>query len=89
MEVFIKRTMQQLGVTTKELAERMGKSPQNVSNIVNGGKNMSMNTLQQVADALGVPPYVLLQPDEALPTGSPTVQPVCPHCGRPVTVHLE
>ena len=95
MEVYIKNVMQQQGVTTGELARRLGKSLQNTSNIVNGGKNLSMNTLQQVADALGVPAWRLVAPGGVgeLPaqdaTGTAASVSVCPYCGHELTVRVE
>ena len=89
MEVYIKNVMQQQGVSTKQLAERLKKSPQYVSNIVNGGKNLSMNTLQEVANALGVPTWRLLAPDGVGERTTDGLAQVCPHCGKPITVKIE
>lgn len=89
MEVYIKNVMQQQGVSTKQLAERLNKSPQYVSNIVNGGKNLSMNTLQDVAAALGVPAWRLLAPDHVGERPSDGSSQVCPHCGHRLNIKIE
>lgn len=94
MEVFIKREMLRRGISNRQLAQALGVGDSYASGISRGDKNLSMNTLQQVADVLGVPVWRLLAPDDALPSaegagadGQP--QAVCPHCGRAVTVRLE
>ena len=93
MEVYIKEEMTRQGITVKELAGRLGKSIQHTSNIVNGGKNLSMNTLQLVADALQVSPWRLLAPEGVgvLPSPWPSPQPSfkCPYCGHTLTVEIK
>jgi len=76
--------MKRLDITSKELAKRLGKSPQYIGNLVNGGKNLSMNTLQSVAKALGVQEWRLLAPEEGVDASiSPGGQSiVCPYCGK-------
>lgn len=81
--------MKRLGITSKELAERLGKSPQYIGNLVNGGKNLSMNTLQSVAKALGVQEWRLLAPEEEvianIPSGGQSI--VCPYCSQPIELN--
>lgn len=50
----IKDILSDKNMTSKELAEKMGKAPQYVSNIINGGKGASISTLIEVAKALDV-----------------------------------
>lgn len=50
----IKAILSEKNMTSKELAERMGKAPQYVSNIINGGKGVSISTLIEVAKTLNV-----------------------------------
>lgn len=50
----IKDILLEKNMTSKELAERMGKAPQYVSNIINGGKGASISTLIEVAKTLNV-----------------------------------
>ena len=50
----IKEILSEKGMTSKQLAERMGKAPQYISNVINGGKGASIPTLIEVAKALNV-----------------------------------
>lgn len=50
----IKEILIEKGISSKELALRMGKAPQYVSNIINGGKGISVSTLIEIAKALKV-----------------------------------
>ena len=50
----IKDILSDKNMTSKELAEKMGKAPQYVSNIINGGKGASISTLIEVAKALNI-----------------------------------
>jgi len=50
----VKEILAQKGMTSKELAERMNKAPQYVSNIINGGKGVSISTLVGIAQTLDV-----------------------------------
>ena len=81
--------MKRLGITSKELAERLGKSPQYIGNLVNGGKNLSMNTLQSVAKALDVPEWRLLAPEKELMEnvshGGHSI--VCPYCQQSIELN--
>ena len=54
LKLRIKDVMTEKGITSRQLAERMGKTPQYIGNIINGGKAMSLNSLIKVADALDV-----------------------------------
>lgn len=44
--------METLGVNQKELAQRMGCSPQYVSKILKGKENLSLETISKIEDAL-------------------------------------
>ncbi len=50
----IKDILSDKNMTSKELAEKMGKAPQYISNIINGGKGASISTLIEVAKALNI-----------------------------------
>lgn len=50
----IKEILSEKGMTSKELAEKMGKSRQYISNIITGGKGMSITTLSEIARVLDV-----------------------------------
>lgn len=88
MKTYIKEQMDDLGVSNTQLSERMGKSPQQISNIANGDKNLSMNMLQQVADALGVEPWRLLAPRDVRERRAGGDVPRCPYCGRALSLKV-
>lgn len=77
----IKEILVSKGMTAKALAEKMGKSPQYLNSIINGGKGMSMATLTEVAISLNVEFWQLFaSPEEA--TGENVIR--CPHCQKPI-----
>lgn len=48
------RTIRELGMTQKQLAEKMGMSPQMVNKIVKGKENLTLQTIAKLEDTLGV-----------------------------------
>jgi transcriptional regulator with XRE-family HTH domain len=52
-------------VSKTELAERLGRSKSFVSQVLGGGRNLTLRTLADVADALGCRVRVLLAPRKA------------------------
>ena len=90
MEVFIKREMQRKGINNRQLAAALGVGDSYASGISRGDKNLSMNTLQQVADVLQVPVWRLLAPEEvadAPSTHSSVIR--CPNCGHEIKIKVE
>lgn len=61
----IKEILKSKGITSKELAARLGKAPQYLSNITNGGKGASLSTLSEIADALDVDMGELFAPSKS------------------------
>lgn len=51
----ILRTLRAKKISQKELAERIGVSPQQVSKIVKGSENLTLETISKLEAALGVP----------------------------------
>jgi transcriptional regulator with XRE-family HTH domain len=49
----LSRALDEQGLTQSKLARRMGKSPAFVSQILAGGRNLTLSTIAQVAEALG------------------------------------
>lgn len=47
------------GMTQKEVAEKIGKSPTSISQIVSGVYQPSSETLKRICDVLEVPPAIL------------------------------
>ena len=54
-ELRIKEILKERNMTGKSLAESMGKAPQYISNVINGGKGVSINSLEEIAKHLEVP----------------------------------
>lgn len=52
--VMVLRKLRELGLTQKELAERLGCSQQYVSKIVKGKENLSLETITKLEEALGL-----------------------------------
>lgn len=90
----IKEHLKASGKTAKELAEAVGISRVTASNIINNKTAPSLETLQRMAEALGVPLWqFFVSPEEvAASTQQETgqgVRLVCPHCGMPLHVDLS
>ncbi len=51
----IKETRQKMGITQKELAHRLGTSPQNLAQYESGKRNPKLETIKKIATALNVP----------------------------------
>lgn len=88
----IKEHLKASGKTTKELAEAVGISRVTASNIINNKTAPSLETLQRMAEALGVPLWQLFASPEEVAASTPQetgqgVRLVCPHCGK--TLHVD
>jgi len=82
LSVRIKEVIKEKGLTIQSLADTMGINRVNLSSSING--NPTVETLQKIADALGVPISELFeQPDKD------TVQLTCPNCGKSITIKAE
>lgn len=57
----IAQAMQKAGVSQTELATRLGKTRGHVSQLLAGGRNLTLGTIAEVADALGYRAEVRLQ----------------------------
>ena len=66
------QALDEAGVTKAELARRLGKSPGFVSQVLGGGRNLTLRTLSDIAAALAQRPTLNLSCDEeSFVTGSP------------------
>lgn len=75
----IKEILKSKGMTAKELAGIMGVSEASLSLTIKAGANPSLQTLQRIADALGMSvPELFEAPKEGVIT--------CPHCGKPIAI---
>lgn len=79
----IRELLAERGMSGRELAEKMEVSPAYVSNIVNGGKSVSINSLTAVAIALDVDFVELFE------KGAVTQRTRCPHCGKEIRVSFH
>ena len=52
------------GVTRAELARRLGKSPGFVSQVLGGGRNLTLRTLSDIASALSLRPILQLSSEQ-------------------------
>ncbi|MFL6196295.1 MAG: helix-turn-helix domain-containing protein [Thermoanaerobaculia bacterium] len=59
------RALRSNGLTQAELAERMGKSKGFVSQVLGGGRNLTLRTLADIAGALGCKVQVQLKPEKS------------------------
>ena len=65
------QALDEAGVTKAELARRLGKSPGFVSQVLGGGRNLTLRTLSDIAAALALRPILNLSCDEeSFVTGS-------------------
>ena len=60
----IRRLREKLGISTTELARRVGISQPQISRLENGLQGFRSGTLIKIADVLGVPPFRLWMTDE-------------------------
>jgi transcriptional regulator with XRE-family HTH domain len=67
------RALRSCGMTQSELAARLGKTKGFVSQILGGGKNLTLRTLADVAGALGCKVEIQLRAEKAMntPASSP------------------
>ena len=80
MKLRIKEIMEEKGVTSVSLAEAVGIHKVSVSNIINGKINPSAETLEKIAEALGVEMWELFASKEEIVNKDKNVI-YCPKCG--------
>lgn len=78
----VKEVSKAQGVSITKLAELVGITQPNMSNIANGKTSPSLDLLERIASALGVSVPELFAPQ---PTNTIT----CPHCGKLITIKAE
>ncbi len=83
-ELRIKEILKERNMTSKSLAESMGKAPQYISNVINGGKGLSVNSLEEIAEKLDVPVSSLFADYKSCDTSLR-----CPHCGKELHIRIE
>ena len=82
----IRDILKEQGITTKELAEKMGISQSALNQSISG--NPSVKVLTNIADALDVPVWQLFtNPSEILTKDSTSI--TCPHCGKEIKIEVK
>lgn len=81
-EFRIKEICKERNLTQKELAEKIGISAVGLAKALAG--NTTVGTLDKIASALGVSVAELFEASKADGT---TI--TCPHCGKPIHLHVE
>lgn len=82
MQLRIKDISKSKGLSITKLAELVGITQPNMSNIANGKTSPSLELLERIAAALGVSVPELFAPQ-------PTNTIACPHCGKTITLKVE
>lgn len=77
MKARIKEIMQEKGVSSVVLAEKIGVSKVTVSNLINNKTMPSLKTMEDIANALEVPMWQLFASSEEVGGNTFT----CPKCG--------
>lgn len=82
----IREILSEKGITAKELAEKMGATPQYISGIIREKDTASVRVLSNIAQILEVPLSSLFD-DYQKPESS--VKVVCPNCHKEIEVELK
>ena len=83
----IKQAIKESGSSVGELAQKMGVSRQTISRQINGA-NITVSTVQKIADALGLPVGQLFD-QKPQPTNADHNVITCPHCGEKLVINLS
>ena len=83
----IKQAIKESGSSVGELAQKMGVSRQTISRQINGA-NITVETVQKIADALGLPVGQLFD-QTPQPTTAGNITITCPHCGAKLVINLS
>lgn len=83
----IKQAIKESGSSVGELAQKMGVSRQAISRQINGA-NITVETVQKIADALGLPVGQLFDQTPQQTNADHNVV-TCPHCGAKLEINLS
>ena len=83
----IKQAIKESGSSVGELAQKMGVSRQTISRQINGA-NITVETVQKIADALGLPVGQLFD-QKPQPKNADHNVITCPHCGVKLVINLS
>lgn len=80
----IKKAIKESGFTISKVAEKLGiAQPSLTAQLING--TMSLSRAKEIADIIGVSLSELVA-DENDQQG---ISFICPHCGKPITLHID
>lgn len=88
IELRIKEIAKEKNITLNELAERIGVTQPSISRMVNGVIMPSWDTLDRIADALGVEPYELFS-NAPRRDGEQANSITCPHCKETINFKID
>ena len=83
----IKQAIKESGSSVGELAQKMGVARQTISRQINGA-NITVETVQKIADALGLPVGQLFDQTPTT-TNADNNTITCPHCGAKLVINLS
>jgi transcriptional regulator with XRE-family HTH domain len=83
----VKEILKERRQTQKDLAAKMGKSPQYIANVLNSEQGVSVNVLIELAKVLDVEFRDLFAVTRTEDKDALAI--VCPHCGKPITIKVE
>ena len=83
----IRQAIKESGSSVGELAQKMGVSRQTISRQINGA-NITVETVQKIADALGLPVGQLFD-QKPQPKNADHNTRTCPHCGVKLVINLS
>lgn len=84
MQLRIKEVLKEKKITVVSLANSVGMAQPSMSNIVNGKSTPSLETLDKIADAIGVPVTDLFEQPK-----KDSLSLTCPHCGKDINIKVE
>lgn len=87
VELRVKEILKDRKMSVKSLAEGLGKTPQYMSNVINGDKGVSVNSLEEIAKFLDVPISSLFA--DYMANREQPSQLKCPHCGSELRITIE
>lgn len=88
----IKEILKEKGITSKELATKLGVTSGAISQYISENGNPNLKTLEKIATALNVPLWSLLVSKEEITKDETNVQSstfVCPRCGAPLHISVK
>lgn len=94
-ELIIKQQLKAHGMTLSELSQRMDVSQGSLSTMIRG--NMTLPTIERIAEIIGIEPYELFITKEQLAEEKerryrqtvPRATVFCPCCGKAICVKLD